>query len=169
MTKKILLAITGVLLIVLLLVGTVLGVLRSQRTAGTEIGSVNTAFKLGGSDRISVESVEDPDVANVVCTLSRARVGGTHGNLGIAEDKSDAHVSCALLGPVKFRASLAQQEDIVTEKLNTTTKTLHLTRIVDREHNTLSYLVYSDRITDGSPKHDVSLVVIPRDNPIPVH
>jgi CreA protein len=166
--KKVL-VIGGIGMFVLLVgVISVFAVLRDGRTAGTEIGSVNTHFKMGGSDGISVEAIEDPQVENVVCSLSRARVGGASGALGVAEDKSDAHVSCGLLGPVKFHGTLAQQEDVVTEKLNATTKTLHLTRMVDKEHNTLSYLVYSDRITDGSPKHDVSLVVIPRETPIPV-
>ena len=146
----------------------VFGFLRSARSAGTEIGSVNTHFKLGGSDRISVEAIEDPEVEGVVCILSRARVGGAQGQLGVAEDKSDAHIACDVTGPVKFHGTLPQQEDVVTEKLNATTKTLHITRMVDKEHNILTYLVYSDRITDGSPKHDVSMVVIPRDNPIPL-
>lgn len=158
----------AVILVVLVLVIGVFAALRGQRTAGVEIGSVNTHFKFGGSDRISVESIEDPLIENVVCSLSRARVGGTHGTLGIAEDKSDAHISCALIGPVKFRSAVAEQEDVVTEKLNTTTKTLHLTRIVDKVHNTLTYLVYSDTLTDGSPKHDEVMVVIPKDVPIPV-
>lgn len=163
------LIIGGVVVVALLVcVFSVFAYLRDGRTAGTEIGSVNTHFKLGGSDRIDVESIEDPDVDNVVCTLTRARVGGAPGALGVAEDKSDAHVACVVTGPVKFHSNLPQQADVVTEKLNATTKTLHLTRFVDKAHNTLSYLVWSDRITDGSPKHDVATVAIPRELQIPV-
>ena len=164
--KKVLVIGCIVVAIFLVAVVSVFAYLRDGRTAGTELGSVNTHFKVGGSDRIDVEVIEDPDVQNVVCSLSRARVGGAKGTIGVAEDKSDAHIACGVVGPVKFLSDLPNQADIATEKLNATTKTLHVTRFVDKVHNTLSYLVYSDKILDGSPKHDLSMVVIPRDTPI---
>lgn len=147
----------------------VLLMLRGSRRAGTQIGAVNTAFHWTGSDNITVESIEDPKVGNVVCELSRARVGGLKGTAGVAEDKSDADIACVLTGPPAFKGTLAQQEVISSEKLNVTTKTLRIVRIVDPTHNTLTYLAYSDKLVEGSPKHSMSTVAISRSTPIPLH
>ena len=56
---------------------------------------MTTAIKiLGANHRIVVEAFDDPKVEGVACFLSRARTGGIKGSLGIAEDTSDASVSC---------------------------------------------------------------------------
>ncbi|HEB0978068.1 TPA: CreA family protein, partial [Yersinia enterocolitica] len=65
-----------------------------------EIGSVDTVFKLLGPDhKIVVEAFDDPDVKNVTCYISRAKTGGIKGGLGLAEDTSDAAISCQQVGP----------------------------------------------------------------------
>ncbi|WP_313159394.1 CreA family protein, partial [Mixta calida] len=66
-----------------------------------EIGSVDTVFKMFGPDhKIVVEAFDDPDVQNVTCYISRAKTGGIKGGLGLAEDTSDAAISCQQVGPV---------------------------------------------------------------------
>lgn len=66
-----------------------------------EVGSVDTVFKILGPDhKIVVEAFDDPDVENVTCYLSRAKTGGIKGGLGLAEDTSDAAISCQQVGPV---------------------------------------------------------------------
>jgi CreA protein len=40
--------------------------------------------------------------------------------------------------------------------------------MVDVKRNTLVYLVYSDKIIDGSPKNNVTAVPVPGSQPIPV-
>lgn len=68
---------------------------------GEEIGSVDTVFKILGPDhKIVVEAFDDPDVENITCYLSRAKTGGISGGLGLAEDTSDAAISCQQVGPV---------------------------------------------------------------------
>ena len=60
-----------------------------------QIGSVDTVFKMFGPDhKIVVEAFDDPDVKNVTCYISRAKTGGIKGGLGLAEDTSDAAISC---------------------------------------------------------------------------
>ncbi|MFV8766429.1 CreA family protein, partial [Yersinia enterocolitica] len=68
-----------------------------------EIGSVDTVFKLLGPDhKIVVEAFDDPDVKNVTCYISRAKTGGIKGGLGLAEDTSDAAISCQQVGPIEL-------------------------------------------------------------------
>ncbi|MDU3048346.1 MAG: CreA family protein, partial [Escherichia coli] len=68
-----------------------------------EIGSVDTVFKMIGPDhKIVVEAFDDPDVKNVTCYVSRAKTGGIKGGLGLAEDTSDAAISCQQVGPIEL-------------------------------------------------------------------
>jgi CreA protein len=47
-------------------------------------------------------------------------------------------------------------------------KHVRVVRMVDVKRNTLVYLVYSDKIIDGSPKNSVTAVAVPAEQPIPV-
>ena len=49
-------------------------------------GEVSTKFKFFGSDKIVIETIEDPKVNGVSCFISRSKTGGISGNLGLAED-----------------------------------------------------------------------------------
>lgn len=133
------------------------------------IGSVDTTFNLfGANDKVVVLAFDDPAVAGVTCYLSRARSGGLSGAFGIAEDKSDSSVACRQVGPISFRYAVPRQEDAFTQKASLLFKTIHVVRMVDVERNALVYLVYSDKLVDGSPKNSVTAVTVPRSTPIPV-
>ena len=72
-----------------------------------EIGSVDTVFKMIGPDhKIVVEAFDDPAVKNVTCYVSRAKTGGIKGGLGLAEDTSDAAISCQQVGRLNCRIVL---------------------------------------------------------------
>ncbi|WDD93434.1 CreA family protein [Burkholderia sp. FERM BP-3421] len=133
-----------------------------------EVGSVNTNFRLTGSDRVVVEAYDDPLVNGVTCYVSRARTGGIKGSLGIAEDPSEASIACRQVGPIRFTEPLKQQTDVFSERMSFIFKTLHVVRVVDRKRNTLIYLTYSDRIASGSPKNSVTAVPVPEGTPIPL-
>jgi CreA protein len=45
---------------------------------------------------------------------------------------------------------------------------VRVVRMVDVKRNTLVYLVYSDKIIDGSPKNSVTAVAVPAEQPIPI-
>jgi CreA protein len=125
-----------------------------------EIGSVNTHFRLAGSDRVVVEAYDDPAVTGVTCYVSRARTGGIKGTLGIAEDPTEASIACRQVAALHFNTALPQQTDVFSERLSLIFKTLHVVRIVDRKRNTLVYLTYSDRVISGSPKNSVTAVPV---------
>jgi CreA protein len=126
-----------------------------------EVGSVNTNFRITGSDKVVVEAYDDPQVAGVTCYVSRARTGGVKGTLGIAEDPTEASIACRQVGPIKIDGPLKHQSDVFSERMSFIFKTLHVVRIVDDKRNTLVYLTYSDRIVSGSAKNSVSAVPLP--------
>lgn len=133
-----------------------------------ELGSVNTNFRVTGSDRVVIEAYDDPAVAGVTCYVSRARTGGIKGAIGMAEDPAEASIACRQVGPVSFKAPLGQQESVFSERMSVLFKSLHVVRVVDRKRNTLVYLTYSDRIVSGSPQNSVSAVPVAASTPIPV-
>lgn len=130
-----------------------------------EIGSVDTVFKVFGPDhKIVVEAFDDPDVKNVTCYISRAKTGGIKGGLGLAEDTSDAAISCQQVGPVELSDKIAQgkaQGEVVFRKRTSLVfKKLQVVRFFDQKRNALVYLSYSDKVVDGSPKNALSAVPI---------
>lgn len=135
--------------------------LSAAPTAAEEIGSVSTVFKaLGPNDKIVVEAFDDPRVAGVTCYLSRAKTGGIKGGVGLAEDTSDAAIACRQVGPIRIEGTLKDGETVFKKDTSLLFKTLQVVRFHDRKRNVLVYLVYSDRIIDGSPKNSVSAVAI---------
>lgn len=138
--------------------------------AGAEtVGSVDTAFQLIGPDhKVVVEVFDDPKVGGVSCYLSRAKTGGVKGALGLAEDTSDASVACRQVGPIHFGAKLPMQEEVFSERASIFFKHVRVVRMVDVKRNALVYLVYSDRLIDGSPKNSVTAVAVPASTPVPL-
>ncbi|MFV0261252.1 MAG: protein CreA [Kluyvera sp.] len=130
-----------------------------------QIGSVDTVFKMFGPDhKIVVEAFDDPDVKNVTCYVSRAKTGGIKGGLGLAEDTSDAAISCQQIGPVelsdKIKSGKADGEVVFKKRTSLVFKSLQVVRFYDKKRNVLAYLAYSDKVVDGSPKNAISAVPI---------
>ena len=130
-----------------------------------QIGSVDTVFKVLGPDhKIVVEAFDDPDVKNVTCYISRAKTGGIKGGLGLAEDTSDAAISCQQVGPIevseKIKNGKAQGEVVFQKRTSLVFKKLQVVRFFDAKRNALVYLTYSDKVVDGSPKNALSAVPI---------
>lgn len=126
-----------------------------------EIGSVDTKFNLlSPDDSIKVAAVEDPKVGGVVCYLSRAQKGGYSGALGLAEDTSDASIDCRQVGPITVNGKIKAGDSIFRERRSLIFKSLKIVRFCDLDNNALVYLVYSERVVEGSPKNSVSAVPI---------
>lgn len=127
-----------------------------------EIGSVSTVFKmLGPNDKIVVEAFDDPKVDGVTCYLSRATKGGIKGAVGIAEDTADASIACRQVGPIAFKQPFKDGETVFQKDTSLLFKTMQVVRFHDKKRNVLVYLVYSDRIIEGSPKNSISVVPVP--------
>jgi len=130
-----------------------------------EIGSVRTKFKvLGANDKIVIEAFDDPDIPGATCYLSRAKTGGISGSLGVAEDTSDASISCRQIGPIQLpedvKEGREEGEQVFQKSTSILFKTLQVVRFYDKKRNTLIYLSYSNRIIEGSPKNSISTIPI---------
>lgn len=129
--------------------------------AAEEIGEVSTVFKwVGPNDKIVVEAFDDPKVEGVTCYLSRAKTGGVKGGLGLAEDRAEASIACRQVGAIRFSGKLKDGEEVFKERTSLVFKTMQVVRFFDEKRNTLVYLVYSDRIIEGSPQNAVTAIPI---------
>ncbi len=133
------------------------------------VGHVDTAFKfIGRNHQVVVEAFDDPRVKGVACYVSRARTGGIKGTLGLAEDTADASVACRQVGEIAFEGPLREQEEVFSQSASILFKKVRIVRMVDARRNTLVYLVYSDKLTEGSPQNNVTAVPVPASVPIPL-
>jgi len=124
-------------------------------------GSVSTHFRLlGPNDKIVIDGFDDPKVQGVACHIARAQTGGIKGELGVAEDTSDASIACRQVGPIKIVGELKDAERVFDEHRSLVFKRLQVVRFFDRERNVLVYVAYSDRVIEGSPKNSISTVPI---------
>jgi CreA protein len=150
--------ILGISVGVLLLLGVLWLWMRPQR--GTT-GQVSTRFRwLGPNDKIVVDGFDDPKVKGVACHISRAVTGGIKGELGVAEDTSDASIACRQVGPIQLPADLKDGENVFDERRSLLFKRLHVVRFYDRDRHVLVYVAYSDRLIEGSPKNSISSVPV---------
>jgi len=128
-----------------------------------EIGDVSTTFKfLGANNKIVVEAFDDPEVPGVACHISRAKTGGMKGAVGLAEDPTEASISCRQIGAIDVSKldKLKNGGTVFKESLSLVFKTLQVVRFYDKKRNVLVYLAYSDKVIEGSPKNSISSVPV---------
>lgn len=143
-----------------------LGTLLAAPVRAEEVGSVSTVFKmLGPNDKIVIEAFDDPKVEGVTCYLSRAKRGGIKGGLGVATDTSDASIACRQVGPIKLKTPFQDGEVVFQKDTSVLFKTMQVVRFHDKKRDVLIYLVYSDKLVDGSPKNSVTAVPIKSTGP----
>ena len=80
--------------------------------------------------------------------------------MGLAEDRAEASIACRQVGAISFRAELKDGEEVFRERTSLVFKTMQVVRFFDRKRNTLVYLVYSDRVIEGSPQNAVTAIPI---------
>lgn len=151
----------------LLLLGFGLVALTAVTAAAEEIGQVSTTFKfVGANDKIVIEAFDDPDISGATCYVSRAKTGGVKGAIGVAEDTSDASISCRQTGPITLPERVASGKDdgkeVFKKSASLLFKKIQVVRFFDKKRSTLVYLTYSDRIIEGSPKNSISTIVLPQ-------
>lgn len=128
-----------------------------------EIGSVGYRFKwLGPNDKIVVEAFDDPEVPGVTCYMSHARTGGIKGAIGLAEDPGEASIACRQVGPIDVAKldTLRSPHEVFSQRASLIFKSTQVTRFWDGKRKALVYLVYTDRIIEGSPRNSISVVPV---------
>lgn len=142
-------------------IGVMLGLAFPLAAHAERIAEVSTVFKwFGPNDKVVVEAFDDPLVEGVTCYLSRAKTGGVQGGLGLAEDRAEASIACRQVGAIRFKGELKDGEEVFKERTSLVFKTMQVVRFFDRKRNTLIYLVYSDRVIEGSPQNAVTAIPI---------
>ncbi len=110
------------------------------------------------NDKLVVYAIDDPEVEGVTCYYTLPEKGGVKGTLGLAEEVSDISLACRQTGPARIKGKLAQGAVVFSERRSLIFKKMQIVRGCDAKRNTLVYLVYSDRVIDGSPKNSTSSV-----------
>lgn len=136
-----------------------LAVTAARPSFAEEIGEVSTKFNLlTPNHKIVIEAFDDPKIEGISCYLSRAKTGGFKGMIGIAEDTSDASITCRQTGPIRVTDELDEGEEVFKQRTSLIFKTMQVVRFFDPKRKTFAYLVYSDKIVEGSPKNSISAV-----------
>ncbi|WP_036047822.1 CreA family protein [Bradyrhizobium sp. Tv2a-2] len=121
----------------------------------------STVFKLmSPNDKLATYGVDDPEVDGVACHFTVPEKGGYAGWLGLAEQVSDVSLACRQIGPIRFKRKLEQADDMFRQRRSLFFKRMQIVRGCDAKRNVLVYMVYSDKLIDGSPKNSTSTVPI---------
>lgn len=137
------------------------GIAIATPVSAEKIGSVRTKFRLlTPNDTISVQAFDDPKIDGITCYLSRAEKGGAASIIGFQEDTSDASISCRQMGAIKIKESFNQGEVVFKKNTSLIFKTMQVVRMFDEKRKAIIYLVYSDRLIDGSPQNSITAVPI---------
>ena len=121
----------------------------------------STVFKwLTPNDKLATYGLDDPEVEGVACHFTVPEKGGLKGWIGVAEEVSDISLACRQIGPIKFKAKFSQGEDVFRKRRSLFFKKMQIVRGCDTKRNVLVYMVYSDRLIEGSPKNSTSSVPI---------
>jgi Uncharacterized protein conserved in bacteria len=121
----------------------------------------STVFKwISPNDKLATYGLDDPEVEGVACHFTVPEKGGFKGWLGVAEEVSDISLACRQIGPIRFKGKFEQGEDMFKKRRSLIFKKMQIVRGCDAKRNVLVYMVYSDRIIEGSPKNSTSSVPI---------
>jgi CreA protein len=121
----------------------------------------STVFKwLSPNDKLATYGVDDPEVEGVACHFTVPEKGGYTGWLGISEQVSDISLSCRQIGPIHFKSKMGQGDDMFRQRRSLFFKKMQIVRGCDAKRNVLVYMVYSDKLIEGSPKNSTSSVPV---------
>jgi CreA protein len=121
----------------------------------------STVFKwLTPNDKLATYAIDDPEVEGVSCHFTVPERGGVKGWLGIAEEVSDISLSCRQVAAIQFKNKFAQGEEMYRRRRSIIFKKMQIVRGCDTKRNVLVYVVYSDKLIEGSPKNSTSSVPI---------
>ena len=106
--------------------------------------------------KLATYAIDDPIVDGVSCHFTVPEKGGVSGWLGVAEEVSDVSLACRQVGPVTIKENFEQGEEMFRQRRSFMFKKMRIVRGCDAKRNVLVYLVYSDKLIEGSPKNSTS-------------
>jgi CreA protein len=121
----------------------------------------STVFKwLSPNDKLVTYGLDDPDIEGVSCHFTVPERGGFKGWIGVAEEVSDISLACRQIGPIRIKQKFEQGDDMFRRRRSLFFKKMQIVRGCDVKRNVLVYMVYSDKLIEGSPKNSTSSVPI---------
>ena len=137
------------------------GVAMAADNAPDLIFRESTKFRLlTPSDKLATYAIDDPLVEGVACYYTVPEKGGLAGAIGVAEQTSDVSLACRQYGAIKFKEKFAQGDTVFTERRSFFFKHMQIVRGCDAKRNVLVYMVYTDKLIEGSPKNSTSTVPV---------
>ncbi len=125
------------------------------------IFSENTKFHLLSPDaKLSTYAIDDPVVGGVACWYTQPEKGGFKGMLGLATEASDISLACRQYGPISFKDKFSEGDEVFAQSRSIFFKHMQIVRGCDAKRNVLVYMVYTDKLIDGSPKNSTSTVPV---------
>lgn len=135
----------------------------SSANENRKIGETNTKFNFfSPNDKIKIESFSDPQVKGVTCYVSYAKKGGMKSVMNLEEDNPNSSLDC-----VKTSKYLEYNENDLLAKdsqqvfkrsASLAFKTTQVMRYYDQKKKSFIYMIYSDKILDGSPENSIATV-----------
>ncbi len=121
----------------------------------------STVWKFLSPDhKLATYALGDPVVEGVACHFTVPEKGGLSGWLGLKEETSDISLACRQVGPIRFKSKFEQGDEVYRKSRSLFFKKMRIVRGCDAKRNVLVYLVYSDKLVEGSPKNSTSTVPI---------
>lgn len=78
----------------------------------------------------------------------------------MSPEVSDISLACRQIGPIRIKEKFEQGADVFRKRRSLFFKKMQIVRGCDTKRNVLVYMVYSDRLVEGSPKNSTSTVPI---------
>ncbi|MEM6616256.1 MAG: CreA family protein [Pseudomonadota bacterium] len=110
--------------------------------------------------KLATYGIDDPLIDGVACHFTVPEKGGISGMFGVAEELSDASLACRQVGPIVFKEKFEQGGEMFRKRRSIFFKRVRIVRGCDAKRNVLVYLIYSDKLIEGSPKNSTSTVPI---------
>jgi CreA protein len=120
-----------------------------------------TVWRLLSPDaKLATYALDDPLVEGVACHFTVPEIGGWKGWAGFAEERSETSLACRQIGPIAFKGKFDQGEEVYRQRRSLFFKKMQIVRGCDAKRNVLVYLIYTDRVIEGSPHNSTSTVPI---------
>ena len=132
---------------------------RPKASTGIERYALNLFEALGSIAPDTIGFVDDASSLPPAPNLIRVK-GGFKGWIGVAEEVSDISLACRQIGPIHFKDKMEQGGDMFRQRRSLFFKKMQIVRGCDAKRNVLVYMVYSDKLIEGSPKNSTSSVPV---------
>jgi len=150
-----------------LMIGLMFAVQCLSFSPGVQAQEADLVFKkstkfnlLTPNHKLATYGIDDPLIEGVACHFTVPEKGGVKGVLGLAEELSDASLACRQIGPISFKKKFEQGDEMFSQRRSIFFKKMRIVRGCDVKRNVLVYLIYTDKLINGSPKNSTSTVPI---------